>query len=505
MSVDRYSKLQGRYDSLTARLLGSGDNMNPNASNRLKKRPKSTLEIRSRAAEVVEDHDKRLKLINEHMWQHRQEGRELRRVEMDITRTQRNLTNALQSKEREVAKKRAAEEKRLQEKQLSWQRHEHQDLHVSADFTRNKVKSLSLTHAKNNEAVKRHVKAKNETEFVYEKLCYAVDRKRAEVQKLSEEFEQKIRRKEEEQFLLQKRLTEMAITLNMEAHKRRKEEANEMSQRAKEIMKEAKEKKGREESLSEERWKAEMAGRQFEERKKDLAKSLRQEKDRLEFKGRETGRRLGGVKKMLAQNADMQTFSVSASEHVEGAKLLTEMEEKMRRVEEKRKAQIKVKMMETMRKNGKDFEEWERRISKQQSDLTRKQHEDRMRDLMKEVHKQDNAERKLYDKARSSEEERRKRDQVVGKLQEELDACKRENARKLKELAVSTQKVEEEIKQKIIREAAELSKALNEKQESLRLLAQARYRSQEERYMLDEEKREHERLLRIEQRTNSSP
>ena len=109
---------------------------------------------------------------------------------------------------------------------------------------------------------------------------------------------------------------------------------------------------------------------------------------------------------------------------------------------------------------------------------------------------------RLYDKARSSEEARRKQDQIVCKLQEQLEARKRENAKKLRELAISTQKVEEELKQKILRESAELSKTLSEKQESLRMLAQVRFRSQEERYLLEEEKREHDRILRIEERTD---
>ena len=394
MSADRYSKLQERYESMTDRLLGSGNANGVTAPPKPKKRPKSTAEIRSRATEIVDDHDRRLRLINDHMWQHRQEGRELKRLEMDYTRTQRNLKTAMQAKERDVEKRKAIEERRLLEKQMMLQRYEQHDLHQAFDSTRTKTKGIVEATTRNNEAIKKQIKATNKNEYAFEKLCEAVDRKRAEVQKLSEEFELKIRRKEEEQFLLQKKLAEVAITLNMEAHKKRKEEADSISHRAKEMMKELREKRNREDTLGEERRKAELAGRQYEERKKELAKNLRQEKERMELKGRETGRKLGDVRRMLAKNTEMQTFAVTASEHVEGTRMLSDMEEKMRRVEEKRKAAVEAKAMEAMQKNGKGFDEWERRMSKQQNDIARKEHEDRIRSLVKDVQRQDEIERR---------------------------------------------------------------------------------------------------------------
>lgn len=114
------------------------------------------------------------------------------------------------------------------------------------------------------------------------------------------------------------------------------------------------------------------------------------------------------------------------------------------------------------------------------------------------VQKQEDLERSLYKQVHAAEVSRRKQDDVVNQLQAELDAKKRENARQLKELAVQTQRVEEDLKQQIIKETAELTKAIHEKQEGLRLLTQSRYRTQEERYMLEEEKREHDRVKRIE-------
>lgn len=48
-----------------------------------------------------------------------------------------------------------------------------------------------------------------------------LERKQMEIEELSKKFESKVRAKEEEQYQLKQELTKLAVTINMEAQKRR--------------------------------------------------------------------------------------------------------------------------------------------------------------------------------------------------------------------------------------------------------------------------------------------
>lgn len=344
----------------------------------------------------------------------------------------------------------------------------------------------------------QHTKAENQEEFVYKTLCQAVDLKQSEIQRLTTDFEEKIRRKEEEQFELQKRLTDVAITLNMEAQKRRQQVADETRQRSQQIMKEMQEKKAKDETLSLERQRAALAEARYENNKRTVSKDLRRKRARLTASVRETARQLSDIQTQMQKNTDMQLRIQEAGEYVDADQQLKQSDDKMQTVEGKRLDLVKAKRRESQDRNVKEQHEWEKRMTDKQAETKRKEHEDKIKHLTRIVQKQEDLERSLYDRVRGAELTRRKQDEAVSQLQAELDATKRENARKLKELAVQTKKVEDDIQQRIIRETADLTKSINEKQEGLRLLAQSRYRTQEERYMLEEEKRENDRVKRIE-------
>ena len=62
---------------------------------------------------------------------------------------------------------------------------------------------------------------RNELARQYRTKMSELELRRIELQRLTEEFDSKMRRKEEEQFKLKAELAELAISLNMEAQKGR--------------------------------------------------------------------------------------------------------------------------------------------------------------------------------------------------------------------------------------------------------------------------------------------
>ena len=66
----------------------------------------------------------------------------------------------------------------------------------------------------------------NEMSWRYKNLMELLERKRTEMEKLSQEFETHVRVKEEEQHKVKQELASLAITMNMEAQKRRRQEVD---------------------------------------------------------------------------------------------------------------------------------------------------------------------------------------------------------------------------------------------------------------------------------------
>lgn len=73
----------------------------------------SVVSLTSRIHQDKKDYDRRIKVIEDHMWQHKQEERELKRTEGDIIKNQRAVRHTLRDFENAINKKRMAEEKKL--------------------------------------------------------------------------------------------------------------------------------------------------------------------------------------------------------------------------------------------------------------------------------------------------------------------------------------------------------------------------------------------------------
>ncbi|GFR77049.1 myosin-11-like, partial [Elysia marginata] len=75
--------------------------------------PDNVVLLTARIQKDEKDYEKRIKIIEDHMWQHKQEERELKRTEGDIIKNQRAVRHTLRDYGNAVNKKRIAEEKKL--------------------------------------------------------------------------------------------------------------------------------------------------------------------------------------------------------------------------------------------------------------------------------------------------------------------------------------------------------------------------------------------------------
>ncbi|XP_064381809.1 cilia- and flagella-associated protein 45-like isoform X2 [Halichondria panicea] len=525
----RFDKLQDRYDLLTSKA-AAGESFLPNTSyaNFLKShdyqslpnvvpdatlftpkpparvsklRPLSANTIRKRAEASLDDSKKRLQAIEDHMWGHRQEERELKRAEMEVGKQKKQLQRVMKNYESSMTQKKVSDGRGLQDKEAKFTQYLQRDVHQAQEAGRERAQVALAGRQRLNEATKKYVRSENEMGWRYRNLVQVLDRKRSEVEQLSHDFESKLRAKEEEQFKLKQELAQLAISLNMEAHMYRAAVAEGHKESEKEAKKEIQDTYLREESLSKEERSKVSAAKHYENTKRVLNQSLMSKQETHAARERQGGRQLLDVRSKLQRNTENKMFTSLEAEQVQLDILGQQNKTKLEIAEARRRVKAEVTQDKRRDKNEKELSEWTARSALRENEVRRRQYEQRLKKLSTLVSQHDTQEQELYSQAKSAEAERKKQSQVVEVMHQELESLKQANARRLKELAVQAQKAESELHQKILRENAELAKNANIREERLQHLTMHRLRTKEDHHLYKEVKKERDRRTRIKNRT----
>ncbi|XP_065909805.1 golgin subfamily A member 6-like protein 22 [Dysidea avara] len=501
---ERYEKLQQRFETLTSRAKTGQSLIPDDAKKETKVRPRSSdpQSIRERAQQSLQDTAKRLKVIEEHMWQHRQQERELKRAEMDLVKQQKQVRQAMRQAETDLARKEGDQLQWLQEQERKFESFQDSERHKKEEMSLTKKQQLKEQLQRTNEQVKRCIRNETETSWRYCQLMKQLELRRHEVEQLSKDFENKIKAKEDEQHHLKQQLAELAIQINMDTHKVHQTEVEDRRLKQFAQNREIEVTKQREESLQAEEATKNQAGARYERNITMIAQGVANTKGSLQRKSRKDGHLLAGVQNKLKQNLTVQKMGQRAAEDVELRALGKHSHYRVEIATNKRQSLMEDYEESVRQRNAVELHKWEERVSRQQSELKKKQHVDRLRQLQKTVSRFDENEHATYAQVKTAEASRKKQDQVVTRLQSELETMKRDNARRLKDAAMKAKKAEVELEQKLLRETAELTKALNLREEGIKMLAYQRNLAREERWMLQEERKEHQRQHRIIQQTD---
>eukprot|EP00794_Sanderia_malayensis_P012080 gene12080-13324_t len=449
-----------------------------------------------------ESHKKRLKMIEDHMWQHKQEERELKRTEGDIIKKQRMLTKTMQDYESTVYKKQREEELFVMQASNDLERLKQDVALQDGKLTRQKIDRNITEIQKSKDRERKAVTIVNAKTFQYEKIAEEVRKKKLEVENMTREFEEKMRMKEEEEFKLEKEMAEIAITINMEVQKQRVLKADGQKERLQSLKADKQENRKREDDynakLNEKMTRASMADKRQQKLEKEVGTTL----NHTALKIREEGRKLTDVKSRLQANSQFQREAQSDANHASFNRQALDSEEKIKLVDARRAEIQNIITKERKQRGAQVVDEWKGRYFEKTNEMKRREVEDNMKHLQKFVSKQEELEQMLYNQVKACESERRKQEQNVENIRQELLTTKKDNAKLLKETALRCQKQEEELMQKLSREEAALKKALSEREERIRSFVKQRGFYQEEKDMLGREQKIHDRLHRIGQKSD---
>ncbi|KAK7489125.1 hypothetical protein BaRGS_00019639 [Batillaria attramentaria] len=464
----------------------------------------NVVSLTARIEKDEKDFQRRLKVVEDHMWQHKQEERELKRVEGDIIKNQRAVRHTLRDFGTAINKKRMAEDKKLNqslERFTDMQReHVHKKHEMGAQRTHQNV--LNDQHDK---AQGRKVDLqKSDLARQYQQKMSALELKRTEVMRLNQDFEAKMRAKEEEQHRLKNELAELAITLNMVAQKGRVQKFEHDRNQRKETTQRITDDLDNERNVENKMKRSDGDIKGAEMTKRKLSADLALTKAHLDIKKRDEQRHLTDTQIRLEDNTNVQRQLNETARYAELDLRAKQIDQRLEAHNAKRVQRLQTHMMTKHDKEEAQQAVWEARFKARSQEAERRKHEDQLKFFQKMATKDEEREQMLYNTVRESEYSRQKQDAEVRRLQQKLLAVRAQNAKKLKSEQMKCSMTEKELEQALIKERAELDKMHARREESYVQLQSHRMKMKEDKYQLQEHEREHSRLLRIGARTEMS-
>ncbi|XP_022112149.1 trichohyalin-like [Acanthaster planci] len=462
----------------------------------------TVVDLLNRVEKDKEDYEKRMKIIEDHMWQHKQEERELKRSEGDIIKSQHMLRRTMKDFELAINRKKQAEAKKILENKQKEFLITNDHIHKKENLTKDRIEKAINKDQQIKDEDRKSFLTIGDLERKYRAKIAEIELRRAEVQKLSEEFTDRMKTKEEETFALNKELAEIALTINMEAQKQRKTAVD----TSKDSKTESKEKIKTDNEMETHfdtklRRNVSKAG-QFENNKRRLSLDLAQFSVNMLEKNRDGGRQLLDTRNRLQENSTTQRKLQEAALTAKLDHTNKKIEQKLRSHDLKKQRRLQHITALKKKEHEKELKDWEERFSKKQYDATRREYEDTLKHAVRTVTKQEEIEHDLSTRVRTSEYARKQREQQCKRMQQQLAELRRKNDQRLKQQMIECYQKEKELEQKLLREQSELYKSHVNREEGYVSLQQHRMMMKEDRIILNETAKEHERLVRIGEKTD---
>ncbi|XP_061168161.1 trichohyalin-like isoform X2 [Saccostrea echinata] len=464
----------------------------------------SVVTLTSRIEQDKKGYQRRIKVIEDHMWQHKQEERELKRTEGDIIKNQRAVRHTLRDFENAINKKRMAEEKKLSQglEKYTVLRRDH--VHKKEERTKERTRKTILENQEYNQESRKAFLHLSDLSRQYKAKMSELELKRMDVMRMSSDYETKMKKKEEEQFRLKQELADLAIKLNMEAQKGRKQKFDMEKEKKKEQTNKIQEDLTAEKTVENKLMRSDGDTKAAESTKRKLSADLTVTKSHLDIKKRDEQRHLTDTQFRLVDNSNIQKQLNEAAEYAE-MDLKAKQIDKNVEAHNMRRIHLMNSSLKARKEKGAQHEEiCQSRFKKRFNDKQRLEHEDSLKFFQKMVTKGDDLEHSLYNKMRNAEYARQKQEQTVRRMQQQLAELKRKNAIRVKNELAETYREETELEQSLVREKAELDKVHAQREESYEKLQKHRQMLKEDKHILKEHEREHTRLLRIGAKTDTA-
>jgi len=461
----------------------------------------SSVEVSLRKDRDQRDYERTMKVIEDHMWQHKQEERELKRIEGDIIKNQRTVKRTLRDYENAINRKKMSESRKILLGMDKSTQQQNARVHEKEEITKNRIEAnVTSSQARKDIGRKAQLLSSSLARRYVDKMN-ELKVKKSELDRLNSDYESKIHRKEEEQLKIKQELADMAISLNMETLKGMEQKQAFERIKKKETTSRIKADQEADMNLENKLQKTEGDTKHAEVGRRKLSADLTLKRSHLNLKKREEGRHLQDTNNRLRANVFEQKQLNDAAMYADLAAQQRKIDSNMIEHDARRNQLVTTRNKEKLTKSEAHESHFSQKAQKRLVEQTRREHEEGLKFFQKSMSKSEERELVLYNKVRNAEYARQKQEQIVKRLQSKLNDVKKLNAHKIKQEMTELSRKETELANSLQKEAAALAKVHAERENSYSNLQQHRERLREDRYKFDEHNREHSRLMRIDART----
>ncbi|EDV26042.1 hypothetical protein TrispH2_001641 [Trichoplax sp. H2] len=461
------------------------------------KRAKDVVSLSQQMTDHEQQFGQHMKAIEDHMWKHKQEERELKRAEGDIIKSQQTLRRTMRVIEKSISKKDRAEEQMIRENDERIVSTKRQHDRLKIEDTKFSINDRINFSQKIKDAGRKHTLVSNELKRKYEAVAAKLALKEQELEHLSSDFQQKFKHNEEEQFKLKQELADLSLSTNMELQASRKKILEDQEVHKQLISSKLRDSLDKDVEVEKNLNTMESVSNQYYFNKRRFSNELRNAKESLSEKSRDEGRAMTDIRTNLQRNSQAQRRAQENAEYLVREAKRQQMIDKVEQVEARRNAVLEMQIRGKKQRSQVKLDDWQKRLKERNYNSTRRRHEDAVKQLKRIVTKEEAAEYNLYTKVREHGSMYRKQEQIQNKLMKDLILLKEDNEAKLRRAAAAMRKMELELEHQIRKQASERDKHFHARNESQKLLHHHRLRAEEDKHLLVEEEREHNRLQRI--------
>jgi hypothetical protein len=465
----------------------------------------SVVDVAVKSEQDQQEYEKRLRIIEELMWRHKKEARELHHEHGDIVKEQRAVRRTLREYENSINKKRLEESKKLNESLSQYTALQQKRNHEKEELSKQRLETDQSETVEFKDKDRKTLLKTTDLARKYRTKMTALELKRTEIDLLNKEFTSKIQSKEQEQYHLKQELAELAIALNMEAHK-----GQELTQEHQRVVKQESNERLLTDRDADDKLQTKLAHsskdvKTAEANRRRLSLDLTMKSARLQTKHREEERRKIDTERRMHDNKEEQKRLFDSARTVENEQQIRLSNQRVQEHNRRKKEQESEWLRERQEKNESSTSAYTEKFQQRHREEQRRQHEDHLNHFQKAVQRGEQRELELYNKLKEAEQARQQLDQSVRRSEMNLMETRRVNAARIKEEMTEMQRQEMELEQSLLRERALLAKAQACREETYQDMQRHRERLRQDRYLLSEHEREHNRLARVGKRSDAAP
>jgi len=461
------------------------------------RRPATAVGLSVQMKRDQREFEQKMGVIEDHMWKHKQEERELKRVEGDVNKSKRSVQRVARDFETSMNRKMLEAEKGLNESIQKTEKVRVEGVREREETTRVRIGKARADNMQWKKQGREKFLVMTNAQRRYKCKVSELEMRKEQVEKLTNDFEAKLKRHEAEANGIAQELATLAISMNMEAMKGRSVEHEMKRMERVQAQRYINHDRKHEEEISRKLGASRGINRKAENKRRAASASLSAVRGRISERVREGDRRVTDNKYLVERNVKAQRELQDTAEYAELEKRKKTF---LRNVDEHNFMKLSTleKKQVTRRKLMQERNcSWRERYEGH----LRSWKEGRNRDLMgrfaRVVKADESEEQKLYQLYRRAEGECKSTEFEVGKLEGELVKTRKKTGRHHQEATVNQNNHERNLSFKLQKSRGQLSRVQNQRTASQRQLHNYRGVAKESKHVYDELNREHKRLMEI--------